>query len=111
MNKQKLITIAKEQLEGGIAEDQVRELLVYRGISSAEADEIMREVLATGDAKPAAISSDAVLKKADEVFGGIAEEVQLQPEDAKKERHIIILSVLAFIFVIAVGSAIYYFYF
>ena len=41
MDKQKLITIAKDQLKGGIGEDQVRELLVYRGVEQKDVDTIM----------------------------------------------------------------------
>ena len=68
-------------------------------------------MLATGEAKPAKVSADDVLKKADEVFGDIAQEAQLRPEDAKKEHVIITLSIFAFILVIAAGSAVYYLYF
>ena len=111
MDKQKLITIAKDQLKGGIGQDQVRELLVYRGVEPADVDAIMQAVLATGDAKPAQVSGEDVLKKADEVFNDIAQEAHLKPEDAKKERVIIILSVLAFIALLAIGSTVYYLYF
>lgn len=111
MDKQRLIAIAKDQLKGGIGEDQVRELLVYRGVAPADVDTIMRDALATGETPPSAVSAEDVLKKADEVFGDIAEEAQLKPEDAKKERIIIALSVFVFIFILAVGSFIYYRYF
>lgn len=111
MNKQKLIAIAKDQLKGGIGEDQVRELLVYRGVEPGDVDAIMHAALATGEARTSHVPAENVLKKADEVFGDIAQEAQLRPEDAKKERIIIGLSILALIFIVAIGSVIYYIYF
>ena len=111
MDKQKLIAIAKDQIKGGIGEDQIRELLVYRGVAPEDVDAIMQDALATGEAKPSSVSAEDVLKKADEVFGDIAEEAHLRPEDAKKERIIIALSIFAFIFILAIGSFIYYRYF
>lgn len=111
MDKQKLIVIAKDQLKGGIGEDQIRELLVYRGVAPEDVDTIMQDALATGEVPPSSVSAEDVLKKADEVFGDIAKEAQLKPEDAKKERIIIALSVFALIFIVAVGSFIYYRYF
>lgn len=111
MDRQKLIAIAKDQLKGGIGEDQVRELLTYRGVDAGDVDTIMRDILATGEARPSQVSTADVLKKADEVFGDIAQEAQLRPEDAKKERVIVALSIFAFICLIVVGSVIYYLYF
>lgn len=111
MDKQKLIAIAKDQLKGGIKEDQIRELLVYRGVEPGDVDAIMQDVLAMGETPPSSVSAEDVLKKADEVFGDIAQEAQLRPEDAKKERIIIALFILALILIVTIGSAIYYLYF
>lgn len=111
MDKQKLIAIAKDQLKGGIGEDQVRELLTYRGVGAEDTDFILREALASGDAKPVSMPVKDVLNKADDVFGDIVREAPLRPEDAKKERVIVALSIFAFICLIVVGSVIYYLYF
>lgn len=110
MDKQKLITIAKDQLKGGIGEEQVRELLTYRGVETADADAIMQAALSAAD-QPAAEGAVNVVEKTDEVIAELMPDAPVQPEYLKKERNILMLSVIGFLALLIVGSAIYYFYF
>lgn len=110
MDKQKLIAIAKDQLKGGIGEEQVRELLTYRGVEEKDVSEIMQEVL-SGDAQPAPASGGDVIRKTDEALSEIFPDTPLRPEYIKKERMIIALSVTGFVLVVIAASVLYYLYF
>lgn len=110
MDKQKLIAIAKDQLKGGIGEDQVRELLTYRGVEAGDVETIMQSAL-SADAQPEIEKPEDVVKKADEVITELLPDAPLRPEYIKKERMIIILSVVGFIVVVVGSAVLYYLYF
>lgn len=110
MDKQKLIAIAKDQLKGGIGEDQVRELLIYRGVESSDVESIMQSAL-SADAQSEIEKPEDVVKKADEVITELLPDVPLRPEYIKKERKIIMLSVIGFIAVVVGTAVLYYLYF
>ncbi|AKM78252.1 MAG: hypothetical protein UY31_C0012G0005 [Candidatus Wolfebacteria bacterium GW2011_GWE1_48_7] len=110
MDKQKLITIAKDQLKGGIGEDQVRELLTYRGVEANDVAEIMQEVL-RAETQPVTAEAEDVVQKADMVIAELIPDAPTQPEYIKKERNILLLSIAALFILLITGSVVYYFYF
>lgn len=109
MDKQKLITIAKDQLKGGIGEDQVRELLTYRGVEAADADVIMQAALGAAE-QPATEEGVSVVEKTDEAIAELMPDAPVQPEYIKKERNILVLSIVGFLTLLIAGSVFYYFY-
>jgi hypothetical protein len=111
MDKQNLIAIAKDQLKGGIAQEQVRELLTYRGVGESEVNEIMQAVLADESARPVQLEGKDIVEKTHTAFQAVSQDAEINPDAARKERIIILGSVIgAIIFAIA-GSVIYFLYF
>lgn len=110
MDKQKLIGIAKDQLKGGIGAEQVRELLTYRGVEANDVEEIMQAALSDAT-QPGAAEGGDVIAKTDEAIEELLPNAVVPAEYVKKEWSIIMLSVIGLVAVVAIGSAIYYFYF
>ncbi|EKD23570.1 MAG: hypothetical protein ACD_81C00218G0014 [uncultured bacterium] len=111
MDKQKLVAIGKDQLKGGIAIDQVRELLTYRGVEEKDVEEIMQEVLADESARPEQISGSAVVDKTDAALLDVSADAPLNPVAAKQERTIILLATIGAVIVAIAGSVVYFLYF
>lgn len=111
MDKQNLINIAKDQLKGGIAEAQVRELLTYRGLEENEVNDIMQSVLAIDGAQSTQLTGKDIINKTHNALLEVSQEPEINPEAARKERIIILGSVIGGIFLAIVGSIVYFLYF
>lgn len=110
MDKQNLVNIAKDQLKGGIAQEQVRELLVYRGLEEKEVDEIMQSVLTDDSARPAQLDGKDIIEKTHSALLEVSKEPELNPEAARKERIIILGAVIGGIVLAIAGSVVYFLY-
>lgn len=111
MDKQKLIDIAKDQLKGGIGREQVRELLVYRGVEEKDVDEIMTAVLGNENARPAQLEGRDVVEKIHDAFKEVSQDVEINPVAARKERIIILGAIIGGLILAVAGSIIYFLYF
>lgn len=111
MDKQKLIDIAKDQMKGGIGQEQVRELLTYRGVGEQEVSEIMAAVLGDKNAKPAQLEGKDIVEKTHDAFKEVSQDVEINPAAARKERIIILGSVIGGLIFAIAGSIIYFLYF
>lgn len=111
MDKQKLIAIAKDQLKGGIGQDQIRELLIYRGVEESDIDTIIKAVLSDAEAHPVQASGGDIVEKTHAAILEISKEAPINPNAAKKERIIIFVATIGSIAVAIAGSILYYLYF
>lgn len=111
MDKQNLINIAKDQLKGGIDKEQVRELLIYRGIAEQEVNAIMQAVLGDDDAKPVQLTGEEIVEKTHDAFQEVSQDAVINPDAARKERIIILGFIIGGIILAIGGSIIYFKYF
>lgn len=110
MDKQKLITIVKDQLKGGIGEAQIRELLTYRGVEEKDIDGIIQAAINEEAQAPSDTDSD-IVKKTDEALTEILQKPATRPDYKKREFIIIIMATVGLVIATVVGSIVYYFYF
>lgn len=111
MDKQKLITIVKDQLQGGIAEEQVRDLLTYRGVEQGDVDAIMQEALG-GVQRGTDLAGDGdIVAKTDAALKDISQDPPIDPGAMKRERKILIGSIVGAIVLAIAGSVLYFVYF
>lgn len=107
MDKQKLITIAKDQLSGGIGEEQVRDLLTYRGVEEADANAIMQEALHGAGEQ----TGGDVVAKTDAALQEVLQEAPIDPSVTKQERSIFVWAIVGAVVLAVTGSVFYFLYF
>lgn len=111
MDKQKLITIAKDQLKGGIGEEQVRDLLTYRGVTDGDADAIMQEALRGASEATDEQAGGDVIAKTDAALKEVSQDTPIDPTATKREWKLLAGASIGVVILVVAGSVIYFLYF
>ncbi len=111
MDLHHLVVITQDQLKGGIGEDQIRELLRYRGVAEPDIESIMNAAKAGLASVDAPEDARTVAGKTEAMLSGVMEERELQMGTSKKGKLIIASAIMFGLFLVGAGVYLYYRYF